>query len=519
MEKTHGLRYRIAPLEMSPNEFRKAGYRLIDQVAELLCTLPERPVAQNESPKALRAMLGSSSPPEHGRDASSLLDEAAGLLFDHSTFNGHPRFMGFITSSAAPIGVLGDLLAAAVNPNVGSSLLAPMATEIEAQVVRWIAELIGYPPDCGGLLVSGGNMANCVCFLAARKAKACWDVRTGGMSAEQSRRLLVYTSSETHTWVQKAADMFGLGTDSIRWIPVDEELRMDTTVLRTQIQEDREAGDLPFLVIGTAGTVSTGAVDPLPEQAAICREYGLWFHVDGAYGALAALLLHEGDDEVPADLRGIREADSVAVDPHKWLYAPLEAGCALVREPGLLRDAFSYHPPYYNFDEDSTASINYYEYGLQNSRGFRALKVWLALRQAGREGYVDMISDDIQLAQELYRVVEKQPELQAFTQNLSITTFRYVPPDLLPSSQESERYLNELNAELLTRLQKSGEAFLSNAVIGETFVLRACIVNFRTSLEDIEALPGIVVRIGRKVDAAIRLARWKTKKGMLDERS
>ena len=305
MEKTHGLRYRIAPLEMSPNEFRKAGYHLIDQVAELLCTLPERPVAPNESPTALRAMLGSSSPPEHGRDASSLLDEAAGLLFDHSTFNGHPRFMGFITSSAAPIGALGDLLAAAVNPNVGSSLLAPMATEIEAQVVRWIAELIGYPPDCGGLLVSGGNMANCVCFLAARKAKACWDVRTGGMSAEQSRRLLVYTSSETHTWVQKAADMFGLGTDSIRWIPVDEELRMDTTVLRTQIQEDREAGDLPFLVIGTAGTVSTGAVDPLPELAAVCREYGLWFHVDGAYGALAALLLDESKAKVvPADLRG-----------------------------------------------------------------------------------------------------------------------------------------------------------------------------------------------------------------------
>jgi len=188
------------------------------------------------------------------------------------------------------------------------------------------------------------------------------------------------------------------------------------------------------------------------------------------------------------------------------LYAPLEAGCALVRTPELLRDAFSYHPPYYNFDEDTLASINYYEYGPQNSRGFRALKVWLALRQAGREGYEGMISDDIQLAQELYRVVETQLELQAFTQDLSITTFRYVPPDLMPGSQEVERYLDVLNAELLTRLQKSGEAFLSNAVIGETFVLRACIVNFRTSLEDIEALPGIVIRIGREVDAAIRPA-------------
>jgi aromatic-L-amino-acid/L-tryptophan decarboxylase len=426
-------------------------------------------------------------------------------------FNGHPRFMGFITSSAAPIGTLGELLATVVNPNVGSSLLAPIASEIEAQVVRWIAEMIGYPTDCGGLLVSGGNMANFVCFLAARKAKACWDVRTTGMSAEKSRRLLVYTSRETHTWMQKATDLFGVGTDSIRWVPVDEALRMDTTVLRKQIQEDNEAGNLPFLVVGTAGTVSTGAVDPLPELAAICREYGLWFHVDGAYGALAAILLNEGDDEVPADLRGIREADSVAVDPHKWLYAPLEAGCVLVRESEYLRDAFSYHPPYYHFDEDTLASINYYEYGPQNSRGFRALKVWLALRQAGREGYEGMISDDIQLAQELYRIVETQLELQAFTQDLSITTFRYVPPDLLPGSQEIESYLNALNAGLLTRLQKSGEAFLSNAVIGETFVLRACIVNFRTSLEDIEALPGIVIRIGREVDAAIRPAEWKEK--------
>jgi glutamate/tyrosine decarboxylase-like PLP-dependent enzyme len=509
MEKSQALRYRIAPLEMTPSEFRKAGYRLIDQVAELLCTLPERPVAPNESPTTLRALLGSHSLPEQGRDASTLLDEAANLLFDHSVFNGHPRFMGFITSSATPIGALGEMLSAAVNPNVGSSLLAPMATEIEAQVVRWIAEMIGYPPDCGGLLVSGGNMANCVCLLAARKAKASWDVRTSGMSAEKSHRLRVYTSSETHTWVQKATDMFGLGTDSIRWIPADEALRMDAVALREQIQADREAGDLPFLVIGTAGTVSTGAVDPLPELAAICREYGLWFHVDGAYGALAAILLDDEKSAIPPDLKGIREADSVAVDPHKWLYAPLEAGCVFVRTPEFLRDAFSYHPPYYPCDEDATASLNYYEYGPQNSRGFRALKIWLALRQAGREGYAGMISDDIKLAQELYRVVERQTELQALTQDLSITTFRYVPPDLMPGSQESEGYLNVLNAELLTRLQKSGEAFLSNAVVRGAFVLRACIVNFRTSLEDIEALPGIVIRIGREADAAIRPGKQK----------
>jgi glutamate/tyrosine decarboxylase-like PLP-dependent enzyme len=300
--------------------------------------------------------------------------------------------------------------------------------------------------------------------------------------------------------------MSGLGTDAIRWIPTDAQLRMDPAALRNQIREDIEAGDLPFLAIGTAGTVSTGAVDPLPEIAAICREYGLWFHVDGAYGAFAALLLHQHQEvEVPASLEGISLADSVAVDPHKWLYAPLEAGCILVRDQETLRATFSYHPPYFHFDEEATTALNYYEYGPQTSRGFRALKVWLALRQVGRAGYVEMIADDIRLAQELYRLVDVHPELQAFTQGLSTTTFRYVPFDLTPGSQQVEAYLNQLNTAVLNRLQRGGEVFLSNAVVRGVFLLRACVVNFHTSLEDIEALPGIVTRIGREVDAAMRL--------------
>ena len=509
MGKKDALRYRIAPLEMTPTEFRKVGFQLVERIAEFLCSLPDRPVTPNEPPAVIREALGTGSLPQQGTEARDLLEEAADLLFDHSTFNGHPRFMAVITSSAAPIGALGDLLAAAVNPNLGGWPAAPMGTEIEAQTIRWIAEMIGYPGDCGGLLVSGGNMGNFVGFLAARKAKASWDVRASGMAGKDSRRMRVYTSSETHTWIHKATDMFGLGTDAIRWIPVDERLCMDMTALRNQIQEDIEAGDLPFLVIGTAGTVSTGAVDPLPEIAAICREHDLWFHVDGAYGGFAAVLLNDGNGTVPGDLKGISEADSVAVDPHKWLYAPLEAGCALVRNPEALRDAFSYHPPYYHFADLAEPTIDYHEYGPQNSRGFRALKVWLALRQVGRAGYKEMISDDIQLAQALYRLVDDQPELQAFTRGLSITTFRYVPPDLAPGPESVEAYLNQLNIEVLNRLQRSGEALVSNAVIGGAFLLRACVVNFRTSLVDIEALPGIVIRIGREVDAAMRSAELK----------
>src|SRR6266516_6087653 len=224
MEKRDALRYRIAPLEMTPSEFRRVGRQLVERIAEFLCTLPDRPVTPNESPNVILEALGTGSLPEQGAEARDLLEEAATVLFEHSTFNGHPRFWGVITSSAAPIGVLGDLLTAVVNPNVGGWLGSPMGTEIEAQTVRWIAELIGYPTDCGGLLVSGGNMGNFVGFLTARKAKVTWDVRTAGMKGKESGQMRVYTSSETHTWIHKATDMFGLGTDAIRWIPVDGQL-------------------------------------------------------------------------------------------------------------------------------------------------------------------------------------------------------------------------------------------------------------------------------------------------------
>jgi glutamate/tyrosine decarboxylase-like PLP-dependent enzyme len=486
---------RTAPVEMKAEDFRVIGHHLVDRIADFLDSLPTRPVTTGEAPPAIRDALDSNRLlPDLGTDPATLLDRATDLLFDHSLFNSHPRFWGYITASAAPIGILGDFLASAVNQNTGAWFLSPMASEIEAQTVRWIAELLGFPTTCGGILVSGGNMANIICFLAARQTKAGWDVRTAGL--HENKKLRVYCSKETHTWIQKAADMSGIGTDSIRWIPTGRDLSMDTAQLQNQIQADREAGEHPFIVIGTAGSVSTGAIDNLPEIAKICREEDLWFHVDGAYGGFAAML-----PGTSPELRALGEADSVAVDPHKWLYAPLEAGCALVRDPEKLREAFAYHPPYYHFGVEA---INYLDYGPQNSRGFRALKVWLALQQVGRKGYEQMLADDIQLAKMLYELVVKGSELEAFTHSLSITTFRYVPSDLKSDSEKTEEYLNQLNTELLTRLQNSGEAYISNAVIDGKFALRACIVNFRTSLVDIEALPEIVIRIGREVDLALR---------------
>jgi glutamate/tyrosine decarboxylase-like PLP-dependent enzyme len=487
---------RRAPLEMGAAEFRSIGHELIDRIADWMQELRSGPVARDEPPSEVRRTLHSDALlPEAGTDASVLVRDAATLLFTHSLFNGHPRFFGYITSSPAPIGALGDLLASAVNPNVGAWRLAPMATEIEAQTVRWIGELIGFPGE-GGLLVSGGNMANLVCVLAARAA-AVPEARSAGLRTMRAP-MYVYASAETHTWLQKAADLTGLGTDAIRWIGVDAQQQMDVAALEKQMTADRRAGAIPFLVVGTAGTVSTGAVDPLEDIAAVCRRQQAWFHVDGAYGAMAARV-----PGAPRSLRGLSEADSVAVDPHKWLYAPLEAGCALVRRPGDLLRTFSYHPSYYHFDTEVT---NYFDYGPQNSRGFRALKVWLALREVGWSGYRQMIGDDMRLSQHLFGLAQQHPEFEACTQHLSIATFRYVPRDLRATAgtQATEEYLQRLNQELLSRVERSGEAFLSNAIVDGRFVLRACVVNFRTSIADVEMLLPLLARTGAGADRDLR---------------
>jgi len=489
---------RDAALALDSETFRALGHQLVDRIADGLGRVSTGPVTRHELPSAVRAALDlDQGLPEHGTAPGPLLAETAERLFEHSLFNGHPRFFGYITAAPAPIGILGDLLAAAINPNVGAWILSPAATEIEAQTVRWIAELIGYPADCGGLLVSGGNMANFVCFLAARVAAAGVGVRENGSVGGPGGRLRVYASAETHTWIQKAMDFSGLGTASIRWIPTDDTLRMRVDALRRQMEADRITGDVPCMVVGTAGSVSTGAVDPLPEIAALCRETNVWFHVDGAYGGFAAAV-----PEAPDALRGLSAADSVAVDPHKWLYAPLEAGCALVRNREALRSAFAYHPPYYHFDEQAT---NYVDYGPQNSRGFRALKVWLALKQVGAAGYRTMIADDIGLSRAMAEGIARHPDLELVTQDLSITTFRYVPRAFRATigQPETEQQLDALNRNLLDALQQSGEIFVSHAVVASRFVLRACIVNFNTTKADVEAVPAIVARVGRAVETRV----------------
>lgn len=481
---------RESSIEMEKEEFRKIGYQLIDDISNFIDSIDEKSVTPNEKPSELQNILGSVSLPEEGKPVSELISSTTDLLFRHSLLNGHPKFLGYITSSAAPIGALADLLAASVNPNVGAHILSPIATEIEKQTIKWLSEFIGVSPDYGGILVSGGNMANFTAFLAARTVKAPKSVKEEGVQNEPNR-LTVYCSKTTHTWIEKAVILFGLGTKSIRWIETDESNRMDNKSLEATIKKDLKNSCIPLMVVGTAGDVSTGAVDNLQEISVICKTYNLWFHIDGAYGAPAGIV-----PKFKYLFEGMKEADSIALDPHKWLYTPLEAGCTLVKNPQHLLDTYSSHPEYYNFNNsENEIAQNFYEYGFQNSRGFRALKIWLSLQQIGRSGYEKLISEDIGLSQMLFELAEKHPELEAVSQNLSITTFRYNPLN----KTENNDYLNTLNERILNELQTGGEVFLSNAFVKEQYCLRACIVNFRTSQKDIKEIVEIIVEVGKKV--------------------
>ena len=488
-------------LDMSPDEFREVGHALVDQIAEFYESFGQRELMRTVTPDSVRELLGTDELPEGGTATGELFAELAPRLFDYSLHNGHPKFFGYITSSGAPLGALADMLAASVNANLGKWDLAPVACEIEDQAVRWLADLIGYETNGSGIMVSGGNMANILGFIAARTAKAPWDLRANGNYGDP-RRLTAYVSAETHTWVQKAADICGLGADGIRWIETDAEGRMRVDRLREQIVADREADRLPFVVVATAGSVSTGIIDPVRELAAICEDQDLWLHADGAYGAPAAVL-----PEAPEDLRSLRLADSVALDPHKWLYCPIEAACTITRDPDALSNAFAFYPEYYMLDAEAEEGINYYQLGMQNSRGFRALKVWLALRAAGRAGYEASIRGDVELAQRLHTLAETHPELSAGSINLSIATFRYVPEGI-DETPANEEYLNQVNRDLLAEIQAGGEFYVSNAIVDGRYLLRACIVNFRTSQADIDAIPGMVVDIGRRIHA--RLAKEQT---------
>jgi aromatic-L-amino-acid/L-tryptophan decarboxylase len=436
---------------------------------------------------------------DHGASPDELLNAATAALTTAGSFAGHPRWFGYICGAGAPLGVLGDFLASAANQNVSGWVMSALAHEMEAQAIRWTAELLGYPAGCGGLFVTGGNGANFIAFLVARRRQMGASVRTSGVDPAAGWR--VYASTECHAWLQKAADMYGLGTGAVSLIATDGARRMDVDALRDTLRRDAAAGMRPLMVIGTAGTTGTGAIDPLLAIRDTCREHGAWFHVDGSYGAMAAVLA-----EPPPEFAALCDADSLAVDGHKWMYLSCDVACVLVRDAALLAETFTYQPPYFSGRiQKIDGTQNYNGLGPDNSRGFRALKVWLTLQQVGRSGYRALVTKDIELAQLFHGLVGQHDELEQISQSLGTVVFRFVPRDLAIDGRDArEDYLRTLNIQILLRIQAGGRAFLSHTFRGDQFVLRFCNVNFRSTADDVAMIPQLVIETGREIARSLR---------------
>jgi glutamate/tyrosine decarboxylase-like PLP-dependent enzyme len=357
-------------------------------------------------------------------------------------------------------------------------------------VIAWLGELLGLPDERAGLLVSGGSAATLTALAAARHAKAGWDVREEGLQARRPP-VVVYASTEGHTAIQRAVELLGIGRRNLRLIPVDRDYRFDVAALERAVDEDLAAGLRPIAVAASAGTVNTGAIDPLEGIAALCDARGLWLHVDGAYGAPAALTGRYREELEPLAL-----ADSVAVDPHKWLYVPIDAGAILVRERKTLEAAFSVVPPYIR-EEGAEPWLS--ELGLEQTRPFRALRVWMALKRHGLDGYRRLVEHDLELADRLCECVNASERLELAARGLSIVCFRYVRPGL------SGARLERLNRLLLDEVQRGGEVFCSGTVLpGQGFVLRACFVNPRTTEADVARLAEVVVTAGDRLTRTVR---------------
>ena len=492
----------VPDLDWDPARARAFTDRTADIYQELLERLRDLPVSRRWTAPEVRAGVAIDIPDEPLPD-DVLFDYLHRVVFDWSSYLGHPRFYAYISGAGTVPGAAADLLAAGINMNNGGWQLSGSATEIELALGRWFAtEMFDLPEGSGGTLTSGGAMANFIALKAARDDRAGWDVRRQGVAGGPP--LMLYLSEETHVVSVRAADMLGLGTDHVRHVPVDEGFRMQVPDLRDAIESDISAGRRPFAVVGSAGTVATGAVDPLPEIADACAEFGLWFHVDAAYGGPARL----APDLRPL-MAGIERADSVAFDPHKWMYTPLVGGCVVMRDMDHLRESFDMYASYVVQDKDHTGhGMDLGRHSPNFSRQFSSLKILVSLLAHGRDAYARRISHDAALARYLGALVEERDDFELATPpSLSICCFRYVPPGIGPQrgvDAEREAYLSEVNQELMTQIQSDGRVFCSNAILGGRFVLRICIVNYRTEAEDVEALLEVAAELGSKIDAERR---------------
>jgi aromatic-L-amino-acid decarboxylase len=458
--------------------FREQAHRMLDVALDYAEHIRDRPVWL-PMPQDLRANLGAAPPPLAGEGLHAACEAFVTDILPYATGNTHPRFMAWVHGGGNPAGVVGEMLAAALNANLGGRDHAPI--KVERQVVRWMAELFGLPASAGGLLVTGTSIANLIAVLIARTRALGPGVRTHGVG---NARLVAYASAGAHGCIPRAMDIAGFGTDALRLVTTDAAGRMDPSTLGEAIARDRRDGSMPFLVVATAGTVDIGAMDDLAGIAALCRAEGLWLHVDGAFGALAVL-----SAKLKPLLAGIEQADSIAFDFHKWGQVPYDAGCIIVRDRDHAVQAFAAPAAYLRREARGLAGGEPWpcDLGPDLSRGFRALKVWFTLKTWGIERIGAAILETCQLAQHLAALVDREPKLERLAPvTLNIVCFRY------RFGQDRDRQ----NAELVADLQEAGVAAPSTTTLNGKLAIRAALVNHRTQREDVEALVRAVLEFG-----------------------
>jgi len=470
-------------LEPSADEIRDWGDSVTAFIIEYFGGLRDRPAYRQTSSNEIRRGLDSKLPIT-GTDFDELLKVFRGAIVPFSRQNAHPRMFGYVQSPGTPIGAFADLLASTLNANLTIWRSAPAPVELERVTIDWIRQILGFPVEAGGLFVSGGSMANLAALAAARQTKH-----------DSLGRLRMYASNATHFSITKAAALLGIDRENVHQIAVDERFKMRVDDLVTKITADLKCGLVPFCVVANAGTVNTGAVDPLADVREVADRFKLWMHVDGSYGAFAVLAKSARKLFV-----GMERADSIALDPHKWLYLPVDVGCVIYRDPEIARAAFAHEAEYTRIiGHEADEAFAFWDYGPELSRRFRALKVWMLLKGVGLDSLGKAIENNLACARHLESMVQKSDDFEMVSPvELSIFCFRHVPVQL---RKESPKTIDEFNERLLVALQRDGSSYLSNAMLGGRFALRGCVLNYRTTLRDMEILLDDLRRVAKSLPA------------------